>query len=558
MSVARSARRWLRPRLRTILLLINLIVLTLPLAGIAVLRIYESALIRQTESELIAQGAFINASYQALFGRLTNRRDARGRSSYELPPDYGLVPAYSSPPDDGRADDGAWRARAPELDLASDPIRPPPPEPIVVPGTVAADPLAHAIGRELEPVLRGAQVYTLAGIRVVDWRGDVVASTFQGELGKSMLGFEEIVRALRGEPLSLLRARSNVEPSPLEAISRGAHVRVFVAVPIVYEHRVIAAALLVRTPANIKQALYGKRDSLVAGAALLLGVVAVLSLLTSLTIARPLRTLIEQARRAARGERGAVTPLHAPAIDEVAELSETVAAMALTLEARANYIRDFAAHVSHEFKTPLTAIQGSVELLRDHHDDMSVDERSRFLDILAQDAARLERLVRRLLELARADMQRPSDARVALRPALAALASRFSAQAERLVIATMPDVTLAIAPEALDAVLGNLIDNAYQHGGATVTVTITAELHGARLTLRVADDGVGISAANAARVFEPFFTTARDRGNTGLGLAIIRSLLAAHGGEIALQPSAAGTVFQIQVPVAQDAPPGSH
>jgi signal transduction histidine kinase len=549
-------RAWLRPRLRTILLLINLIVLALPLAGIAVLRIYESALIRQTESELIAQGAFISSTYQALFARLAIRRDARGRVLETAPNDYGLALEYHAPARKTPGLEDPWRPRAPELDLASDRIRPAPPEPAA--DTTQADALAQAIGRELNPILRGAQLYTLAGIRVVDIRGVIVASTFQDELGKSMLDFEEIVRALRGEPVSLLRARSASAPPPLETISRGAHVRVFVTVPIMRDGRVIAAALLVRTPANIKQALYGKRNSLVAGAVLLLLVVLALSLLTSFTIARPLRALIAQAQRAARGERGAVTPLRAPGTQEVAELSETVAAMAATLESRATYIRDFAAHVSHEFKTPLTAIQGAVELLRDHNDAMSAEERGRFLDILAQDASRLERLVRRLLELARADMLQATGGRTPLGPAIAALAERYRGLGVHVELTDTADADVAISPETLDAVLGNLLENARQHGGGTVTVSIAStvdRLH-RRAVIEIADDGAGISAANAARIFEPFFTTARDRGNTGLGLAIIRSLLTAHGGDIALLTAAGtGAAFQIRLPLAQDAAP---
>src|SRR5258705_13657490 len=78
--------------------------------------------------------------------------------------------------------------------------------------------------------------------------------------------------------------------------------------------------------------------------------------------------------------------------------------MAQTLERRAAYIRDFAAHVSHEFKTPLTAMQGAVEMLREHGDEMSAPERERFLGIIDGDARRLAALVHRLLELARADV----------------------------------------------------------------------------------------------------------------------------------------------------------
>ena len=546
--------RW-RFRLRTILLLINLLVLVLPLAGIAVLRIYESALIRQTESELVAQGAFISSTYQALYARLAAGRDPRGRAASvpDAPASgYGTPVDYLSPP---RDPEGPWRPRPLQLDLAGDAVLPPPPEPDAPDSP--SDALALAIGRELEPILRTAQYTTLAGMRVVDFRGTIVASTFQDERTRSLLGFQEIVRALRGEPVSVLRERSgNAPPPPLESISRGAHVRVFVAVPIIRGDRVLGAVLLVRTPANIKQALLGKRSALIRGVLLLVALVLALSLLTSLTISRPVRALIEQTRRAARGERGAIVPLKSPGTQEIGELSETIAAMAATLESRANYIRDFAAHVSHEFKTPLTAIQGSVELLREHGGTMSSDERNRFLGILSDDAERLERLVRRLLELARADMSHPGDERAPLHATLETIANRFREAGLHIAtdLAIDSGVQAAMAAETLDAVIGTVLDNTRQHAGANVSVQLHAAMDPTPgfACIDLVDNGCGITPANALKIFEPFFTTARHRGSTGLGLSIVRSLLAAHGGDVTLitNDAGGGAHFRIRLPLA--------
>ena len=537
-----------RARLRTILLLINLIVLVLPLGGIFVLRIYESALVRQTESELIAQGAFVSATYRSLAMRLTARHDPHGHAADDAAEGVPLL--YQPPAGD---EDGPWRLRNPRLDLATDVVLPPPPPAL---GAAAADPLAVTIGRELNPILRDAQSYTLSGIRVVDFNGIVVASTGEGdELGRSLLNREEVVRALRGEPVSVLRRRSSeVLPLPLDSISRGAHIRVFVVQPIVRGDRVLGAVVLVRTPANLKQALLGKRTALLHAGLILLAVVLALSLLTSLTISRPVHALIAQARRAARGETGAVVPLRHPVTQEIAELSDTVAAMAATLEARARYISDFAAHVSHEFKTPLTAIRGSVELLRDHGATMSAAERERFLGLLDADAARLDKLVRRLLELARADVIKPGSENSELRAVIDAVAARYRELGLTVDVSGSIDrVQIAMSAETLDSILHMLLDNARQHAGRDVHVALDYRLNrgGESLLLNVADNGPGISAGNLERVFEPFFTTARERGGTGLGLAIIRALLKAHGGDIALSPSARGAAFQLRLPLAK-------
>jgi signal transduction histidine kinase len=102
-----------------------------------------------------------------------------------------------------------------------------------------------------------------------------------------------------------------------------------------------------------------------------------------------------------------------------------------------------------------------------------------------------------------------------------------------------------------------LLDNTRQHAGRDAQVSIDWQLEagGCNLSLCVSDNGPGISAGNIERVFQPFFTTARERGGTGLGLAIIRALLKAHGGDIALAPSARGASFRLWLPLASGGSP---
>lgn len=522
-----------RPRLSTVLVLITLVIGLLPLGGIAVLRIYESALVRQTESELIAQGALIAASYRVQFERLG------------VPRGYGN-PVTSPPrPQDP---DTQLQPRFAVLDLATDPVLPPPDD--AQPAGAPAHPAAVAAGRELTTILRETQKITLAGIRVTDPDGVVVATTRE-ELGGAIVQREEVRRALTGEFVSAMRWRGSAnEPRPpLDSISRGARIRVFVAVPIVSSGgRVIGSVLLARTPWNIWQALYGKRRELALGGALLLTALVGIALLTSLTIGRPVRALREQARRAARGERNAVTPLRYAGTREIAELSETVAEMAQTLEQRASYIRDFAAQVSHEFKTPLTAMQGAVEVLREHGATMSDDERTRFLGILERDTRRLAQLVRRLLDLARADVMPAADEVADVGSVLQAAAARHRERSQQVIVeAPGQPLTAAIAAETLESILGSLLDNVCAHaGGAPVRLGAAAAT--GVVEIDVADEGPGISAANRSRIFERFFTTAREQGGTGLGLSIARSLTRAHGGELELLDSPRGAHFRLRLP----------
>ena len=522
-----------RIRLRTLLLLINLVILALPLAGIWFLRLYESALIRQTESELVAQAAVLAGAYKAERQRLV----AAGTQVVE--PATG--PVSTLPPPLPSA------IRTAGLDLAEDPVLPPAPDP--VPAAAPALPIAAATGAALMPVLRDAQQVTLAAMRIVDRQGVITASTGE-DLGQSLAGLDEIQRALNGEPVSAMRQRGEPVPSVPGSLNRGAGLRVYVAQPVMEDGRVVAAILLSRTPRDLASAIYGKRLDLALLGALLLAIGLFLALAVSRLVTRPLGVVVAQAQRVAAGETGVVAPLARPGPRELAELSDAVARMANTLEQRATYIRSFAAHVSHEFKTPLAGAKGAIELLEDHGDTMSEAERRHFLDVIGGSLDRLDLLVRRLVDLARADMMRPG--RVAPRPiapSLQALAARYAERGLDIRIEAGAEQA-ALPDDALDVMLSSLLDNALLHAGPDPVATITAHQTGDRLVLTVADNGPGVPEGNAARIFEPFFTTARARGGTGLGLPITRAIAAAAGGTVELVREAGrGAVFRIKLPL---------
>lgn len=536
------ALSWPRLKLGHLLLLVNLAVLWLPLLGLEALRLYDSALVRQTESELIAQSAFVAAAYRNALKRLAP--DLLADPNHGAP----VADAWRQPDDPEQR----WHPRPARLDLAEDQLRPPPPNP--QPPDQPPDPHAQAVGDELQPLLEDAQRVTLAGIAVTDAQGTLVASTGPGR-GQSLLAFEEVRRALSGEPVSLLRARTPSGPAPaIDSISRGTPLRVFLSMPIIQGERVLGTVLLWRTPIALSQVLYGKRHHLLLAAVLVLASVVLLSVLTSVTVARPLQDLVRQARRATAGEQGAVTPLARPVTQEIAELSATLATMARHLEQRADYIRTFAAQVSHEFKTPLAAMAGALELLREHGADMSVPERERFLGHLEQDVARLDRLVRGLLELARADAPQPAlDQRVDALTLIRRLLDPYRDRGLSVILTDAPPaLTLAMSEDTLQSILVNLLDNARDHGGRQARITLGQA--GDRAWLDIADDGPGISPANRERVFQPFFTTARERGGTGLGLALVRSLVNAHGGSIQLMNPDTGTRLRIELPLASPVP----
>jgi signal transduction histidine kinase len=498
------------------------------IGGLSLVRFYDDQLVRQTEAELLSQGAVLS---EVVAAELARHLDA--------PTSYGLVATAARP----RAADPRLTPLVPML-RANDPVLPaPPPAP---PAAGPADPAALATGLALSPLLDEVSRTTLAGLRLVDVNGVVVASTEKDAVGRSVESRVEFQRALTGEAVSLLRERqADPRDSPLEGLSRSNAIRVVVALPVVREGRVWAVLLLLRTPMTLAKAVYGDRKSLGATTLVLVAVVALVVLGLSIVIVRPVRALVRQTRAIARGDADGARAIARPRVAELAELSTSLETMAALLDQRARYIQGFTSSVSHEFKTPLASMRGAIELLEHDFEALSAEQRRKFLGNLGADVDRLTRLVERLLLLARADIATASNATTDVDQVVSALA------APRITVAPSSERLVARIPaDALAAALAHLVENGLAHAGAQATVTVSCARLGGTAAVDVKDDGPGISEANAQRIFEPFFTTARTTGGTGLGLSIATALIKAFGGSVTLVSRSPGAHFRITVPLA--------
>ncbi|MEO6012935.1 MAG: HAMP domain-containing sensor histidine kinase [Devosia sp.] len=270
--------------------------------------------------------------------------------------------------------------------------------------------------------------------------------------------------------------------------------------------------------------------------ALALVLTIAISIVFSRTITGPINALIKRTEEIGKGGRGAIVAPEQQGTREIATLSQSFLDLAERLVDRTEYVSSFASHVSHELKSPVTAIRGSAELLRDA--EMSAEERRRFLDHIIADSDRLSALLDSLRELARADLDATTGS--------STITEAVAGQAVTLTGET--DARLSLGPEAAKAVFGQLIRNAGEHGASAIEINAARE--DGFLRIIVADNGAGISPGNRDRIFEPFFTTRRESGGTGMGLQIVRSMLAAHAGTIALLPSETGASFELRVPLA--------
>jgi two-component system OmpR family sensor kinase len=225
-------------------------------------------------------------------------------------------------------------------------------------------------------------------------------------------------------------------------------------------------------------------------------------------------------------------------------------------------LRQFVADASHELRTPVAAIGGFADLWRQGAVDP--DQLDDVMRRIGQESARMRGLVEDLLLLARLDQGRA----LALEPVdLAALAADAVLDASathpsRQVSLHAPEPVIVQGDEArLRQVLANLLSNALVHTDAATTVEVRAERHGDAALLGVSDDGPGMTPHAAARAFDRFWradpSRARARTGAGLGLAIVRGIVAAHHGEVRLDTAPGeGTTVRVGLQISPSGPLG--
>ena len=526
-----TRQKW-RPSLSLIVFLVLTAVLSLPLFSLYFLRVYQNELIQQTESELIAQ----SAALAAVFEREIATEAAQGTTlGAKIPP--------AAQPASNERYQPIWA----RLELADQNVLPPRPD--AQPPSRAADPAFVALGARMTPDLVATQNVTLAGFRLLDPNGVVIAG--RQEVGQSLAHLQEVAEALQGRFSAVLRARiSKHDAPPLYSSSRGTGVRVFTAMPVIVRDQVAGVVYASRTPSDVFKYLYEQRGTVVLAVLSMIVPTLLIGFLFHRTITEPMRELVERTNLVGKGERDALRPLRRHGTSEFARLSQSFLDMARRLNTRSSFISTFATHVSHELKSPLTSIQGAAELLRDDIDAttpaMTDQDKRKFLDNIIADADRLAKISGRLRDFARAENPVATGA-ARLSVTIEGLRSNFTTLDIRA--SGQLDAPMRITEENAAIIFSHLADNAVRHGSSTLG--ISAERHENRLRIKVVDNGEGVSPNNRTQIFDSFFTTRRDSGGTGMGLAIVRAMLDAHGGAICLLEAEPGTAFELMIPLAE-------
>ena len=272
---------------------------------------------------------------------------------------------------------------------------------------------------------------------------------------------------------------------------------------------------------------------------------AAVSWFLSVRIVRPLGQLARAAERIARGNYGERVPVTGS--DELTILATAFNDMAASLESAELRRRQLLSDVAHELRTPLATIEGYVEAVRDGIMPASAET----WIVLETECERLRRLVDDLQKVSRAEeRQLDLHARTIAPASLVAAAVQaaspaYTAKGVALESAVSPSLPeLVVDRDRIGEVLANLLENALRHTPSGGFVEVRAQGRGGEIEITVSDSGEGIAPEHLTRLFERFYRVdsgrTRERGGSGIGLAIARALVEAHGGGVRAESEGVG------------------
>lgn len=370
-------------------------------------------------------------------------------------------------------------------------------------------------------------------LAVVDRGGTVVFDSTNRSLGADHSLWRDIRRALHGEYGA--RTTPDVEGDASSSV-------MYVAAPIRVGGAIIGAVSVGKPVQSFGQFVQAaRRKTLLVGTT---SVVAVLLLVVILSVwlVRPFGVVADYVRYV-KAQRTLSLPRLTRRALKVAAAAYDEMRDAL---AGRTYVADYVQTLTHEVKSPLSAIRGAAELLQEPMPDA---DRARFAANIARETQRIQELVDRMMELTALESRRTLDAAVpvALRPLLQELVASVqpaaAARGLQVVLEDGADATVQGDAFLLQRAVSNLVDNAldFSPAGGTVTLTLKRQRQNAEVTVR--DHGPGIPDYAEGKVFEKFYSLARPQSrkkSTGLGLSFVKEIAELHEGRVTLTNAAGG------------------
>lgn len=369
---------------------------------------------------------------------------------------------------------------------------------------------------------------------LTDRSGHVIAdSRTPAEIGADYSAWRDVYLTLHGEYGARTTRRLPLDPTTSS---------LYVAAPVVVSGQIAGCLTLIKPTASINVFIAQARPRVLRAGAVSLAAAIILSLIFSIWLTRPITRLIAYADGIREGKRPAFPELGR---SEIAELGKALHKMQVALEGK-QYVEEYIQNLTHEIKSPLSAIRGAAELI---DEAMPLERRERFLEHIRTETARIGRIVDTMLELAALENRRMQPEMQLLD--LGALLRNVIESKEPLLVQKQIDLQLQtpellsfsgnsfLLHQALANLLQNAIDFSPQHG----RIELSAAIADSELVLTVADSGVGIPEYAVERIFDKFYSLQRPdtgRKSTGLGLNLVREVVATHNGSVRLINRASG------------------
>jgi two-component system, OmpR family, phosphate regulon sensor histidine kinase PhoR len=240
-------------------------------------------------------------------------------------------------------------------------------------------------------------------------------------------------------------------------------------------------------------------------------------------------------------------------------LVESVNKMAQDLGQMENMRQEFISNISHEIQSPLTSIRGFAQALQ--NDELSLEQRHHYLEIIEMESNRLSRLTDDLLKLASLDAEQvkfdPQPYRLdqQIRSVILTCEPQWRDKALGLEV-VLDEISICADADLLNQVWMNLLHNSIKFTPQAGTIKISLSAQGDQVAFRIADTGIGISAEAQVHIFERFYKADKSRtrsaGGSGLGLAIVKKIVDLHHGTLDLESELGkGTIFTIHLPLEQ-------
>lgn len=385
-------------------------------------------------------------------------------------------------------------------------------------------------------------------VYVTDRGGRLIYDSEGADPGTDYSQWRDVYLTLRGE----YGARST-KLNPDDELSTVMHV----AAPVRYRGEIIGVLTVAKPNSSVQPFIEISEQKMTRFSLLLVAV----SLLTGLFFAwwftSSIRSLAQYARKVSRGERAALPQIRE---SELAELGSAVERMRQELEGK-GYVENYIHTLTHEMKTPLSAIKGAAELLQEQ---MPPEEREKFLRNILSEAGRLQDMVSRMLDLAVVE-KRQSLQDIAIIGMAGLVDEVLSSKAveiktRNLRVTTDIPSALAVRGERflLRQALLNLLDNAIAFSNAGGSIAISGRQQDGNAELCIIDGGPGIPEYARERVFDRFYSLPRPdsgRKSTGLGLSFVREVALLHQGSVLLENlPQGGLAARLIVPAALPAP----